>query len=266
MTERVYDWISKHDERSRNYSIPTRTIGRGYRMWLPGPTLDQGQKGYCVGFGITGELLAEPITAGKPTFDFAASIFHLALKYDDIPGEGDNTGTSVLAGAKAAQKMGFISEYRWCFGVDEVARAIYNHGPVVVGTPWMDTMEEPKYLEGWDDGAGNPKVPNGPVLDISGSEVGGHCWLIYAFTRFGNTEWFKMLNSWGYGWGQQGSAWIRKSDVGKLLRSTGEACMLFDTSVSPGGPQGKLLQQTPHGMQLPEQATATAYLPSTSGM
>lgn len=269
--QRVYDWVSKHDPRSLNYSIPTRTIGRGYRSWQPGPTLDQGQYGYCVGFGITGELLAQPIVAGQPTFSFASSIFHLALKYDDIPGEADDTGTSVLAGAKAAHKLGMISEYRWCFGVDEVARAIYNHGPVVVGTPWLDSMENPQYLDGWDEQNTQPLVPNGPVLDISGSEVGGHCYLLTAFTRFGNTEWFKMLNSWGYGWGQQGAAWIRKTDMGKLLQSTGEACVLFDVPVSPGRPAGKsaLLQNTPTGMVVPGSMgspEASAYLPSRSGM
>jgi hypothetical protein len=266
---RKYDWVSKHDERSMNYSIPTRTIGRGYRTWEPGPTLDQGEYGYCVGFGITGELLAKPIQTGQPTFDFAASIFHLALRLDDIAGEADDTGTSVLAGAKACQKMGFISEYRWCFGVDEVARGIYNHGPVVVGTPWLDTMETPQYLEGWDSVSGNPRVPNGPVLDISGSEIGGHCYVATGFTRFGNTEWFKILNSWGYSWGDQGSAWIRKDDMAKMLRTTGEACILFDVSVAPGTPatlkrrDSGLLESTPGGMRLPE---GGAFLPSRSGM
>lgn len=257
---RMFDWKSKHDDRSIAYQIPTRTTARGYKNWQSGPTLDQGNDGYCVGFGVTGELNAEPIVAGQPTFDFAAAIFHLALKFDDIPGEADDTGTSVLAGVKAAKKMGFISEYRWCFGIDEVARGIYNHGPVVVGTPWLDSMFEPKYLNGYD--ANEPKVPNLPVLDISGDEVGGHCWLLTGFTRFGDTEWFRMRQSWGNEWGLNGDAMIRKADLAKLLKGTGEACILFDTPTSPTAPVANpglnsLLQTNPYGM---------GYGPVRSGM
>ena len=221
---------------------------RGYRFWNEGPVLDQGQDGYCVGFGWTGELNAEPVVTGKPTFDFAASLFHLALKYDDIPGEADDTGTSVLAGAKAAQKMGFISEYRWCFSIDEVARGIYNHGPVVIGIPWLDSMFEPQYLPGHDEP--NPKsgiaqVPNLPVLDCSGNEVGGHCCLLTGFTRFGNTEYFRLRNSWGESWGLNGDAMIRKQDLAKLLHGTGEACIAFDNEQQP------VLEPTPHGLAYP---------------
>ena len=259
----MFDWKSKHDERSLAYQIPTRTTARGYRYWAPGPVLDQGSDGYCVGMGITGELNAEPIVAGQPTFDFAAGIFHLALKFDDIPGEADDTGTSVLAGAKAAQKMGYISEYRWCFGIDEVARGIYNHGPVVVGTAWLDSMFEPSYLDGHD--ADDPTVPNIPVLDITGAEVGGHCYLLTGFTRFGGTEWFRVRNSWGDNWGQDGDAMIRKDDMAKLLRGSGEACILFDVPTAPtatpaatsGSKSSRLLQPGPYGM---------GYGPMRSGM
>lgn len=249
---RVLDWKSKHDERSIAYQIPTRTTARGYRYWEPGPTLDQGNYGYCVGFGITGELNAEPIVTGQPTFDFAAGIFHLALKFDEIPGEVDDTGTSVLAGAKAAQRMGLISEYRWCFGIDEVARGLYNHGPVVVGTPWLDSMMTPAYLDGYDE-PNDPVVPNLPVLDITGEEVGGHCYLLTGFTRFGDTEWFRIRNSWGTSFGLNGDAMIRKSDMAKLLKSTGEACILFDTPTAPTAPtpygsgRSRTLQSGPYG-------------------
>jgi hypothetical protein len=259
--DRVFDWKSKHDERSIAYQIPTRTTARGYRFWQEGPVLDQGNYGYCVGFGITGELNADPFPVGLPTFDFAAGIFHLALKFDEIPGEADDTGTSVLAGAKAAQKMGLISEYRWCFGIDEVARGLYNHGPVVVGTPWLDSMMEPVYLDGHDGEAQN--VPDLPVLDITGDEVGGHCYLLTGFTRFGNTEYFRMRQTWGQSWGRDGDAMIRKNDMAKLLKSSGEACILFDEPTSPTAPQpfGKaaspMLQPGPYGM---------GYGPNRSGM
>jgi hypothetical protein len=250
----MLDWSSKHDPRSLNYPLPTSRTRKGYRFWNEGPTLDQGQDGYCVGFGWTGELLAEPIVAGKSTFDFAAALFHLALKYDDIPGEADDTGTSVLAGAKAAQKLGFINEYRWCFSIDEVARAIYNHGPVVIGIPWLDSMFKPQYLPGHDaetPDQGLAKAPNYPVLDCTGNEVGGHCLLVTGFTRFGNTEYFRLKNSWGNGWGLNGDAMITRHNLAQLLHGTGEACIAFDV------PQSQTLQPTPYGME---------YLPAISGM
>jgi len=246
---RKLDWKSRHDERSRSYSIPTYTTMRGYRYWEEGPALDQLEKGYCVGFGWTGELNAEPIRTGLATFDFAASMFHLALRYDQISGEADDTGTSVLAGGKAAQKMGFISEYRWCFSVDEVARGIYNHGPVVIGIPWLSSMFEPIYLDGHD--ASEPRVPDYPILDCSGDEAGGHCALLTGFTRFGNEEWFRLRNSWGEDWGLRGSAMIRKNDLARLLHGSGEAAIAFDV------PNSAVLAPTPMGMQ---------YLPGRSGM
>lgn len=244
---RTFDWSSKHDERSRQWAVPTYTTARGYKFWNTGPVLDQGDKGYCVGFGCTAELLADPIEVGQPTFDFAAGIFHLALKFDDIPGEADDTGTSVLAGAKATQKMGWISEYRWCFGVDEVARAIYNHGPVVVGTPWLDSMFDAKMPSDTPDpnAADSPvgsTLPDLPVLNCKGTEVGGHCYLLTGFTRFGNTEYFRMRNSWGASWAKGGDAYIRKSDMAHLLRGTGEACIFMDIE------KHDLLESTPHGL------------------
>lgn len=242
-TARKFDWVSRHDERSKEYSIPSRTTQRGYRLWTEGPALDQGQNGYCVGFGWTDELLCEPIVTGLPTFDFAAGLFHLALKFDDVAGEVDTQGTSVLAGAKAAQKMGFIGSYRWCFGVDEVARGVYNHGPVVVGTAWLDSMEDPQIVPGFnEDVHGHARLPDMPLLDCSGNEVGGHCYLITGFTRFGDNEYFRIRNSWGATWGQNGSALIRKSDMAALLRNTGEACIAFDVAPVTG------LANSPQGM------------------
>jgi hypothetical protein len=114
---------------------------------------------------------------------------------------------------KIGVKDGFWDEYRWCFSIEQVISAVMLEGPVVVGTDWYSGMDSP-------DMTGR-LTPNGVV-------VGGHCWLIYGYIPSGavNTltgrkvpsDIFLMQNSWGYGWGLAGCAWITVEDFDVHLR------------------------------------------------
>jgi hypothetical protein len=224
MTERTLDWRSRHDERSREYPVRALIASaatRRDRQWRPGPILDQGREGACVGFAWAAEAFATPIsvdlarvarnTPDTPT-GFALFLYGMAKYLDPWEGQ-DYSGTSVLAGAQSTQNMGLLREYRWAFGIDDVIDAVIHVGPVVVGIPWFHGMYE---------------APGG-VLTRSGNFVGGHALLVTGYSRSSDRvpgkETLTVQNSWGSGWGNSGMAEITTEGMSSLLADRGEACV-----------------------------------------
>jgi len=221
--ERKFDWVSKHDPKSRKYAIrpllEKRTIEKRPVMWQEGIVTDQGSEGACVGFAWMNEMLATPVApANQPPAKLANSLaysyYREAQKIDQWEGE-DYEGTSVLAGAKIMQQNGYIQQYRWCFSIDDIRDAVISEGPVVIGIPWYSAMYE--------------TGPNG-LVKIGGSNVGGHAIVITGYhpsmlINGRRQEVFRWRNSWGSGYGIDGSGYIRYNDLSKLLKESGEACV-----------------------------------------
>jgi len=220
---RTLDWVSRHDERSLDFPIraalPESVAVKQKTWYVPKPVIDQGREGACVGFGWTNELRARPVQVRFPYPEATAlGVYNQAKKIDEFPGE-DYEGTSVLAGAKVVQSTGFMTGYRWAFGIQDVIDTLIAHGPVVLGIPWYDSMYETR--------------PSG-LIDVSGNIVGGHCILATGYNpkkRFlkeglGNTfEVIKLRNSWGSDYGVGGDGWIKAEDLARLLKGEGEACV-----------------------------------------
>lgn len=215
---RTLDYSPRYDERSRNYAVSdlVSAQSRQYKYWHPPKTiLDQGSEGACVGFAWTNVLMCKPISF-KSRFanQQAFGMYNYARFIDEWEGENYD-GTSILAGAKVAQRMGFISQYRWCFNASEVLDALIGVGPVVLGIPWYEGMYD--------------TLSNG-LVDISGPMVGGHAICIYAYHPNRNlagtrpTEVVYWRNSWGPIYGRAGTGYLRVSDLAELL-SQGEACL-----------------------------------------
>lgn len=224
---RHLDWISRHDPRSRAFAA-RKLMGtappRVKTVWPPGRVLDQGAEGACVAFGWVGEALAEPVPVDFGPLELpngwsndpqalAFQLYQWCRDHDEFP--AGTEGTSVLQGAKAMLLLGLITEYRWAFGIDDVIDALCTLGPVVLGIPWFsDSYEAP-----------------GGEMRATGQQVGGHCILAVGFDpnhvfRDGTTgPAVLLLNSWGPGWGEQGLAWIRAEELGRLLDQRGEACV-----------------------------------------
>jgi C1A family cysteine protease len=220
---RVFDWKSYHDSRSKDYPIRAvlnkKRIVRKRVMWEEGVVLDQGSEGACVGFGWMADVLAAPKSPDRqPDVNFANRLanfyYKRAKEIDEWPGE-DYDGTSVLAGAKVMQEQGFIEEYRWCFSTDDVRDAVISEGPVVIGIPWKKGMYS--------------TLGNG-LVQVTGPNVGGHCLTITGYDpafKVGNQtfEVFRWRNSWGKGYGLDGSGYIKYTDLQRLLKDKGEACV-----------------------------------------
>jgi C1A family cysteine protease len=139
-------------------------------------------------------------------------VYREAQKVDEWPGE-DYSGTSVRAGAKVLQALGFIASYHWAYDVETVVQAVLERGPVVVGTSWYRDMFLPD--------ASGLVTPSGPL-------VGGHAYVLNGTNR--KTGLFRAKNSWGRSWGKGGAFWLSYETLERLLHESGEACIALEVS------------------------------------
>lgn len=205
---RTFDRLVEFDPESRSYPIRTLVPPkfRSY-TWRTFINLDQGSEGACVGFAWTHDLAARPWPIRGLTDTYAGWVYRQAQKVDEWPGE-DYEGTSVLAGAKVLHRSGYMDEYRWAFGLDDLRLALGYKGPAVLGLNWYRGMYEP-------DEKG--------FIHPTGSLLGGHAILAYSVSEPG--EFVRLHNSWGPGWGEQGTCKVSFTDLDRLLREQGEACI-----------------------------------------
>lgn len=214
--------LVEFDERSRSYPVRTLLGERRVpqpRFWLCNQVLDQGQEGACVGFSWSHELIADPEPVPDVTYDYAMMLYREAQKLDEWFGE-DYEGTSVLAGAKATVAAGWLQEYRWAFGLDDVLETLSYLGPVILGINWYAGMMQPD--------------PDGYIFP-TGEVMGGHAILANAVDPVSHTV--ELHNSWGRDWGVNGTCLLDWSDLDRLLHEEGEACVpVVRTPVAPTPP------------------------------
>jgi hypothetical protein len=196
------------DSKSRQFPIrqllPAKPL-RSY-TWTCDTYLDQGQEGACIGHAWAHEIAARP-NVHKVDSQLAHDLYRRARQLDQWPGE-NYSGSSVLAGAKATQEAGYLTEYRWGFGIDDLLATLAYHGPVVLGINWMTGM--------WD-------VDDRGYIHATGSITGGHAILAKGINV--KTESVILHNSWGRSWSVGGCAHISFTDLDRLLYDDGEACV-----------------------------------------
>jgi len=197
---------------------------------------DQGETNQCVGYSLTHFLEDGPVLHHRETPPVVnpSRIYFEAQQVDEWPGV-DYEGTSVRGGAKVLQGMGYISEFRWALTAQEVAAAILEIGPVVVGTVWTDDMSYPD--------------ENG-IIRPTGYEVGGHAYLLNGYNSY--TGLFRIKNSWGRNWGERGHAYLHIEDLQLLLDADGEACLALEAILPIVNPDPDVVIVVPDPVVVPD--------------
>lgn len=202
--------VASFDDRSRDYPIRAllqrAAVPRSY-TWRLGVHLDQGPTPACTGFSTAHELAAKPVVVDHVDQVLAMALYNRARQLDEWPGE-DYDGSSVLGAVKAAAEGGYYDEYRWAFGIDDLVMAVGHHGPAILGVNWYTGQ-----METDDDG----------YVHVAGQVEGGHAICVTGVNV--RRERFWLSQSWGLGWGLGGGCWISFTDVDRLLREDGEACI-----------------------------------------
>jgi hypothetical protein len=216
MTLRVLDRVPRFDEKSRNFPITAVLTADqqspASRVWQAGHVLDQGSEGACVGFGWAAELSAIPAAVRDVDDNFGRAIYHRAQQLDEWEGE-NYSGSSVLGGAKAVREMGYMPEYRWAFGEEELAVAVSHHGPAVIGVNWYrDMFTADRY----------------GIVRVSGTLAGGHCVMVRGLVlrpRWYTEPLYRIRQSWGGLYAKAGDIYMTRPDMARLLSEDGECCI-----------------------------------------
>jgi len=182
--------------------------------WNEGWYGNQGKYPRCVAYAWShwledGPVIQDGISdrAQKPIID-PKLLYDEAQRRDGIPGN-NYEGTTVRAGAKVLKKLGLITEYRWATNINDVIKCLTILGPMVVGTLWTEGMTNIN--------------SRGLIMRPTGKSQGGHAYLINGVDL--NKELFRVKNSWGKSWGQNGHGYIKIKDFETLLNRGGEACI-----------------------------------------
>lgn len=215
--------ITQFDEKSRSYPVRAAVESKEPRSytWACSKNLDQGQEGACVGFAVAHELIANPVQVKGITEKFAIEKIYWEAQKND-PWEGGSypgatpqyEGTSVLEGVKAAQKLGYIEEYRWAFGLEDLILAVGYVGPAILGLNWYDGMFDSH---------------NCGYIHKYGELAGGHAILCRGVNI--KEKYFILHNSWGPDWGYKGCTRVSWDDMEALLHEEGEAVIPMKRSL-----------------------------------
>jgi hypothetical protein len=227
------------DLRDRIYNPTLRLLERAYNpqpfadpAWTS-RVKDQGQTSACTGYALAsmvealayGAWLADERQGEVPVTISPFMLYYFARKYDEIPGDGVDDGSTARGAMKAWHKHGACKLKHWkaidtaikrdgtdwiadafrtplgaYFRVDHTSiadlHAAINETGVVYATAQVH--------DGWDNAGADGSIP----FTEDTKPSGGHAFLIVGYDEKG----FWVQNSWGKSWANNGFAHLRYSD------------------------------------------------------
>jgi len=205
----------RHDSRSLayRYQAPAEVTLASASWTRHIPILDQGNVGSCTGNALTGALGCDPLNAGLPAGHPAldeAEALRIYSEAETIDGDGpyppNDNGSSGLSVAQAAKADGLVSGYTHCLSLADVQAALMA-GPVLLGLNWYSSFDRP--------------ASSGLVAISKGAYVrGGH--EVLARSLDTDNKLIGIDNSWGTGWGVNGSFTMSWATLDRLLHEQGD--------------------------------------------
>jgi hypothetical protein len=205
------------------YPVRAETSTRLRRKWNQnGAWLDQDGYGTCVGNAFAHRRADGPLLIEGIDEAFAQQLYLEASEFFyGIPDTDMQSGTSGLSACQALMKRGAIDRYEWMTSPEALRYTILERGSVCVGTAWYSSMFDTP-----PDGLGHKYVRYNPVS----TRVGGHEYLINGLDLDpldGSEPYYRMKNSWGRGWGENGTARFRLADLEELVFTGWGDCVLI---------------------------------------
>lgn len=181
--------------------------------WPDSKILDQGNTPHCVGYAWAGYGIAEPV-ADPWDNSMGEDIYYRAKVIDGEPG-GEN-GSTTLSGVKAFMQLAVLDGYAFASKLDDIIVWILTKSPVIVGTNWEYNMFYP-------DADG--------LVHTGGGVAGGHEYMITGVDTVARQ--FHCANSWGTGFGVNGTFKIGFDDFQSLWDSGGDAVTAVEITGTP---------------------------------
>lgn len=210
--------LINHDEASKLF--PARALLKASqdeprnRTWRRGRAYDQGMTSTCVAQTGKGILNTSPESSDVPynerrNYDIN-EFYEGAQQHDEWPGEAYD-GTSGLGLCRYLQRSGYITEYRWCFGLQDVLLTLSHVGPVGLGVWWYTGMFEPGERG---------------IVEPTGAREGGHEVELIGVDV--DDEEVIFMNSWGVEWGDRGRGRLKWTHLERLLNEQGDAFVIIE--------------------------------------
>lgn len=210
---RLSDFISAEDRR--------RAAAVVNKVWDLPAVSDQGNTPHCVGYAELNNGNCEPVQDGWAN-DMGDTLYYKAKEYDNEPNQ--ENGSSTLSGVKAFMFYARLEgaegqKYAFASSIEDIKVWVLVKSPVVTGTDWHNNMFYPD--------------SNG-VVHLGGGIAGGHEWLIIGYDRA--TDMFLAANSWGPGFGINGTFSISATDYAELMKDQGDAVTMIEAPAEPVPP------------------------------
>ena len=179
------------------------------KIWQVGRIYNQGAEPKCVAYSGMGWMSCEPNPSLDPMPKLHPTVDRIYAAAQSIDGYSvPHDGTTVRALVSTLQAYGKIGPYLWATSLSDVVQWLSLRGPAIVGMNWHEGMD-------WPDENG--------FLKPTGHGRGRHAILLNGVDN--QKRAIHIVNSWGEGWGDYGTALISFEDIDRLLFSEGGECV-----------------------------------------